>query len=98
MSFTKKTMTALRGWLAVETCFSDHDLDNERFYKFIYEVWSEKKSFWDEGEAREAILDMTTKFHPTFDKETIEKSIQEMHSKGSTILDFLSFAKDKNLL
>jgi hypothetical protein len=98
MVWSNKTDEALREWLSPETAHTNHPNDDARFYDFITNVWMDESKIWDESLSRDIMKRIAQELHPSWPIETIENFINERISEGTTILDFLSNAKEKGLL
>jgi hypothetical protein len=84
--------------LTPDTAHTKHPIDDARFYDFIAQVWIDEEKIWDEALARDNMKRIAQELHPSWDTDMIEEFINNRISVGSTILDFLSNAKEKELL
>jgi len=96
MSWSAETMKALEKWLAPETSYKKHPIDDINFYIFIGYVWKDIHNFWDESMARDTIKRKIKELHPEWPPDLIEKVTEERKSDGTIILDFLCALKDEN--
>lgn len=98
MAWSQKTQEALKAWLAPDTAHESSPHDNSRFYEFIFYVWMDEQGIWDEALARQEMKQKAQQLHPEWPSDMIGSFIEERRSEGTLILDFLSSAKEKELL
>ena len=94
MEWSDKTMDALRRWLKSDGWSNRHPIDEPKFHDFVWAVWEDHKSLWDEQLARDIMKLEARKLHPGFD-DVIEKVVYERRSEATQILDFLTHLHKK---
>jgi hypothetical protein len=95
MSWNASTIKALERWLAPETSYKEHPIDDARFYSFIAQLWSERPGLWDEGLAREEMTSTAKRLHPEWPDDLISEFVEDRKEQGTLILDFLSSLRDQ---
>ena len=94
MSWSQNTKDALHNWLAPETSYKTHPIDDIRFFVFIGYVWKDTHQLWDESGIRDILRQKIKELHPDWPSELTEDVIERARSKGTLILDFLCGLKD----
>ncbi len=95
MAWSDQTNKALQQWLAPETWYKGHPLDDARFSVFVASVWNDEHSIWDEPQTREIITKKAIQLHPKFDAEHAKKEAESRVSEGKAILQFLLHVRKK---
>ena len=98
MSWSKETMDALYNWLARDTSYKAHPIDDVNFYVFIGHVWRDTHQVWDESNVRDILRNKLNELHPDWPPDLTEEVIERGRSEGTLILDFLSGLKDTRKL
>ncbi|OHB49716.1 MAG: hypothetical protein A2Y10_06040 [Planctomycetes bacterium GWF2_41_51] len=98
MNFSKETMNALYAWLAPETAYKWHPIDNIQYHLFIGHVWHDCRGLWDERFARDIIKNKAKELHPEWAEDLLEKFAEDHKALGTKILDFLCSLKEKGML
>jgi len=87
MNLSEETSRRLNGWIGPDTWSSSHDLDWNRFYRFVDAFARNEGLHLDEGEVVEEI---TTRLKENREVNAyFQKEIQQRISVMSRILDFL---------
>lgn len=95
MDWSDKTNRALKKWLNPGTWYTDRD--EGRFYGFLLAIWDDHQGIWNEAVARETMTRVAIELHPEVVESLVEKTVEEMLTKGTVILEFLSQMKDRGL-
>ena len=95
MAWSEQTQRALQAWLAPETWYKGHPLDDARFSVFVASVWNDQHSVWDEVETREIITQGAIQLHAGFDDDLAKEVAERRVSEGTAILDFLLHVRKK---
>ena len=98
MSWSKETMEALHEWLCTDTCFRWQEHDTDRFYLFIGHVWRDCNGKWAEDIAREKIKHKVKEHYPEIDDNFLDEFVENIGSKGTDLLSFLTALKGKGIL
>jgi hypothetical protein len=92
MAWSQQTEEALHRWLAPETWYKGHPIDDARFSVFVASVWNDAHKVWDEVRTREIIRNKAIELHPGCDDLANEVAERRV-SQGTGILDFFSHVK-----
>lgn len=91
-------MKALDSWLAPDTAYKGHPIDDTRFYVFVGHVWRDTRGLWDESQARELLKGKIEELHSDWPPDLVDEVVERARSEGTLILDFLCGLKDTGKL
>lgn len=74
-------------WISIDTWYSRHLCDMERFYRFVHSLRSSKKDYSDD-DIKENIKRGAKNYHNDFDKERLEGIAKEFVEIARHCLDF----------
>ena len=94
MNWSQDTEDALHAFLAPDTCYKPHPIDDVNFYLFIGEVWRDTRQLWDESSVRDIVRQRAEELHGDWDGDLVKEIVDRVVSEGTIILDFLCALKD----
>lgn len=95
--WNEQTLKALHDWLGVRTWHTSNSLDQDRFFAFVYAAWLQHQGLWDEAQARVELLNESHRLDPDVNELHRELVIDDRCREAAAILQFLEYAKDREL-
>jgi hypothetical protein len=92
LDLSTETLELLRGWIGHSTWHSGHELDKERFYRFVRGLWEEKHDSVDRTALNERIVAEALSLYqqyptsPNWTEEGIRAALDSKHYARDAIL------------
>jgi len=76
------------GWIKIDTWYTIHFDDMERFYKFVHSVVQFSKENYTDEDIKENIKRAVKDYHSGFDNDYLNKTIRNFVSIAGHCIDF----------